>query len=60
MIYVLDASAMLAYLHGEVGSDVVENAYSTPPANAWRIPSTCAKSITSSTGTTTKRPPKLP
>ena len=26
MIYVLDASAMLAYLHGEVGSDVVENA----------------------------------
>jgi PIN domain nuclease of toxin-antitoxin system len=26
MIYVLDASAMLAYLHGEVGSDVVESA----------------------------------
>lgn len=26
MIYVLDASAMLAYLHGEAGSEVVENA----------------------------------
>lgn len=26
MIYVLDASAMLAYLHGEPGSDVVERA----------------------------------
>jgi PIN domain nuclease of toxin-antitoxin system len=26
MIYVLDASAMLAYLRGEVGADVVENA----------------------------------
>lgn len=26
MIYVLDASAMLAYLHGEVGADVVESA----------------------------------
>ncbi|MGB8508429.1 MAG: type II toxin-antitoxin system VapC family toxin [Pyrinomonadaceae bacterium] len=26
MIYVLDASAMLAYLHGEAGADVVENA----------------------------------
>ncbi|MDQ3918102.1 MAG: type II toxin-antitoxin system VapC family toxin [Acidobacteriota bacterium] len=26
MIYVLDASAILAYLHGETGSDVVERA----------------------------------
>jgi PIN domain nuclease of toxin-antitoxin system len=26
MIYVLDASAMLAYLHAEAGADVVENA----------------------------------
>lgn len=26
MIYVLDASAMLAYLRGEAGSDIVENA----------------------------------
>lgn len=26
MIYVLDASAMLAYLRGEVGADIVENA----------------------------------
>lgn len=26
MIYVLDASAMLAYLHGEVGAVIVENA----------------------------------
>jgi PIN domain nuclease of toxin-antitoxin system len=27
MIYVLDASAMLAYLRGESGADVVENAF---------------------------------
>lgn len=30
MIYVLDASAMLAYLRGETGADVVENAIVDP------------------------------
>lgn len=58
MIYVLDACAMIAFLRGESGSDVVEMHCLTRRVSAWRTPSTYVRSSTTFTVTVVRVLPK--